>query len=81
MELNRKKYKIIVNGTSNTSASLTVDDEPLGQVFNFIYLGAILSKGSTYNAEVLTWINTPAIARLERIWKSKINVNTKLYKL
>lgn len=73
----------MVNGTSNTSASVTMDDEQLGDVSNFKCLQANLSKGITYNAEVYTWIGTAAMARLKRISKRKSSHHTKfkLYKL
>lgn len=69
--------KLMINSTSNTSASVTMDDERLEEIFCFKYFGEILSKDGTRDAEILTRTATPtatpsvpaAKARLEIIWK------------
>lgn len=67
MELNIEKSQIMVNSMSNTSASITMDGEPLEKVSSFKYLGASLSKDGSCNVEISTGTAsaTAAMARLE----------------
>jgi len=79
MEISAEKSKIMVNSTIDISANITMNGEPLEEVDHFKYLGATLSKDGTCNAEIRIRIAqaTSAMARLSRVWKSKICFQTK----
>ena len=79
MEVSSEKSKVLVNSTSNISANITMNGEPLEEVTSFKYLGATLSKDGTCTAEVRIRIAiaTAAMARLARVWKSNIGFPTK----
>ena len=82
MEISAEKSKTMVNSTNDISANITLNGEPLEEVNQFMYLGATLSKDGTSAAEIRIRVAqaTAAMARLDRIWKSKIGFPTK-YKL
>ena len=84
MEVSTEKSKVMVNSTTNISANITMNGDPLEEVTSFKYLGATLSKDGTCTAEIRIRINsaTAAMARLNRVWKSNIRFHTKflLYK-
>ena len=82
MEISAEKSKIMVNSTDDISANITMNGEPLEEVHQFKYLGATLSKDGGSTAEVCIRIAQAisAMARLERVWRSRITFQTK-YKL
>ena len=82
MEISAEKSKTMVNTTEDINTNITMNGEPLEEVNQFKYLGATLSKDGSSTAEIGIRIAqaTSAMARLERVWKSKISFPTK-YKL
>ena len=52
MELSAEKSKIMVNSTSDVSASITMNGEPLKEIVQFKHLGAILSRDGSFTVEI-----------------------------
>ena len=65
----RRKFNIMINRTTNTSADTTMNGEKLEEVTRVKYLGATMSKDCTSTAEVRMRIvmATVAIARLSKL--------------
>ncbi|GFR75435.1 endonuclease-reverse transcriptase, partial [Elysia marginata] len=79
MEVSSEKSKVMVSSESVNDASITVDDEPLGLVHKFKYLGATLLEDGSSTVVVRTGIAlaTAAFAKLGKIWKSSISFKAK----
>ena len=80
MEISAEKSKTMVNSSSrDTNTSITMNGVLLEEVNQFKYLGATLSKDGYSTAEIGIRIAqaTAAMARLERVWRSKISFPTK----
>ena len=84
MEISTTKSKVMVNSVRDASVNITMNGEQLEEVSYFKYLGATLSKDGSCSTEIRTRIATAtaAMARLTRVWKSKMSFATKyhLYK-
>ena len=81
MEISTEKSKVMINTTDARSGNITLNQQQLGEVNSFQYLGAILSVDGSCEVEIQATIGTAtaAIARLNRIWSSKsISLTTKL---
>ena len=84
MEVSTSKSKIMKNSLDNSPANITMTGEPLEEVSNFKYLGAVLSKDGSCADEIRARITSAlaAMARLSRVWSSTISFKVKfrLYK-
>ena len=85
MELNKEKCKVMVNSRNDTSCNINIEGQALEEVNSFKYLGATLTKDGRSTTEIKTRIAmaTSALARLDKIWKSRemwFGTKYKLYK-
>ena len=84
MEVSAEKSKIMVNSRNNRTSTITMNGTPLEQVNHFKYLGATLSSDGSSTADIRIRLATAtsAMAKLKKIWSSRISFTTKyrLYK-
>ena len=80
MEVRSEKSKTMVNSENTEHANISMNGSSLEDVENFKYLGAILTKDGSCTNEIKARIGTAtsAMIKLNRIWKSKIRLSTKL---
>ena len=81
MEVSTEKSKVLVNSTTNTHAEIYMNGQQLEEVDAFKYLGATLTKDGRSTTEVKTRlaIATSAMAKLNKIWRSReISFPTKM---
>ena len=85
MEVSSEKSKVLVNSVRGTTAQISMNGQQLEEVTTFKYLGATLTKDGRSTTEIKTRLAmaTAAMAKLQRVWKSKeisFPTKTKLYK-
>ena len=81
MEVSTEKSKILVNSTNSVKAEIFMNGQKLEEVDAFKYLGATLTKDGRSTSEIKTRlaIATSAMAKLNKIWKSReISIPTKI---
>ena len=81
MEVSSEKSKVMVNCANNTPAQIHMNGQLLEEVDAFKYLGSTLTKdgGSSTEIKIRIGAATSAMARLNKIWRSKdISFPTKL---
>lgn len=70
------EYNVIMNSTSNTNTSVTMDNEILDGLTSFKYLQTALSKEGTCNLKICTLITTATgkdvMARLEKKYQHQL---------
>lgn len=72
MQISAEKTKLMTNNTNGISTDIKVNDEKLGTVHSFKYLGAIVSDEGS-KPEILSRIaqTTTAMNKLNTIWNDK----------
>ena len=81
MEDSSEKSKIVVKSTNNTPARIQMNGQLLEEVDAFKYLGSTLTKDGRSTKEIKTRIGlaTSAMARLNKVWRSRdISFTTKM---
>lgn len=81
MEVSSEKSKVLINSQTKAEAEIYMNGERLEVVDAFKYLGATLTKDGRSTAEIKTRlaIATSAMAKLNKIWRSKeISFPTKI---
>jgi len=83
MEISTEKSKVMTNSKNNINAEIFMNGKKLEEVDSFKYLGATLTKDGTSTSEIRIRLATSAaaLAKLDRIWKSKNISFTTKYKL
>ena len=86
MEVSSEKSKVLVNSVRGTTAQISMNGQQLEEVTTFKYVGATLTKDGRSTTEIKTRLAmaTAAMAKLQRLWKSKeisFLTKIKLYKV
>ena len=84
LQINRNKTKVMVctrNAGTNTKPKITVEDEPLECVSEYVYLGSLITQNNDCSPEIRRRINlaSQTMGMLKTLWRSKeIGIATKV---